>query len=299
MALFLLLLAACGGGNDDASEAPFDAVLIDLFGTTDTEAYLADTERVAAELVATCMQDAGFEFEIPAADEDLEPPDPRSLTDAQTMGFGIIAGFRHQLAQTDLDAQFAPDPNMTYLGTLELEEIERFFLTLEGEPPEPGQRAEGGCNTSASDLAYADWLRFFEALPNFTALGEERDTHPDWLAARATWRTCMQAAGFDYSEPDAIRTDVISRMRESVEAIYPGGQLPMFEQDGVLVVDPAVDELLDELVEFEIEAAVANVECAAPLADEFDAVERLVQQGFVDRHQSTIDDLLDAASKQQ
>lgn len=292
----VLLLSACGG-ETQSSVPPFDAVLLELFETTDTEEYLADTERLAAEFVVTCMEEAGFEFQIPPPEAELEPPDPRSIEDARAVGFGIIAGFRFQLEQTDLEAQLRPDPNMTYLGTLELEEIERFFVALDGVEAEPGQRQEGGCNGFASDEAYADWLRFFEALPNFTALGEERDTHPDWLAARADWRDCMQAKGFDYSEPDAIRTDVISRMRESVDAVYPGGQLPMVEQDGAIMVDPVVDELLDDLVDFEIEAAVANVECTAPLAEQFDAVERLVQQDFVDRNRSTIDDLLDAAKQ--
>lgn len=290
----VLVLSACGDDAEPAS-APFDAVLLELFDTTDTEEYLADTERLAAELVVTCMEDAGFEFQIPPRESKLEPPDPRSIEDARAVGFGIIAGYRFQLEQTDFAAQLRPDPNMTYLGTLEVQEIERFFVTLDGVEPEPGQRREGGCNGSASDDAYADWLRFFEALPNFTALGEERDTHPDWLAARVQWRECMRAEGFDYSEPDAIRSDVFSRMRETVDVVYPGGQLPMIEQDGAIMVDPVVDELLDELVDFEIEAAVANVECTAPLTEQFDAVERLVQQDFVDRHQSTIDDLLDAA----
>ena len=58
------------------------------------------------------------------------------------------------------------------------------------------------------------------------------------------------------------------------------------------MVDPDVDVLLDELAEFEQGAAVANIECTEPLADRFDAVEQLVQQQFVDRNQTTIDDLL-------
>ena len=101
--------------------------------------------------------------------------------------------------------------------------------------------------------------------------------------------------GFDYAEPDAIRTDVISRMRDTVNEVYPGGQLPVIEVAGTPTVDAQVDALLDELAQFERAAAVANIACTEPVADQFDAVERLVQQAFVERNQATIDELLAAA----
>ncbi len=188
----------------------------------------------------------------------------------------------------------AQDPNVTYVTALPPAERDRFFFTLDGAEPEPGQRRDGGCNGEASDVSYGDWLRFSQALPNYTAMGEERDTHPDWLAARQVWRTCMNERGFDYSEPDAIRTDVIARMRETVAEVYPSGRVPVIVVDGVSEIDPSVDALLADLVDFEIRAAVANVECTEPVADDFDAVDRLVQQGFVDRNQATIDELLRA-----
>ena len=288
----LIVVSASCGGEDPA---PFDAVLIDLFGTDDTEAYLADAEREAAEFVVQCMNDAGFEFALPAEVDELEPPDPTSLDDAREMGFGIIAGLRHQIDQTDLGSDFDRDPNLDYLSTLTASEIERFVITLDGTAPEPGQRkVDRGCNGQASDAVYADWVRFSEQLPNFTALGEERDTHPDWLAARADWRDCMVARGFDYAEPDVIRTTVISRMRDTMNENYPGGQVAPIQVDGEWVLDPQVEALLDELADFERDAAVANVECTEPLAERFDAVERLVQQQFVDRNRAVIDELLAA-----
>ena len=197
---------------------PFDAVLIELFGTDDTDEYLMTLERDAAELVVTCMEAAGFEFEIPdeeiPAESDL---DPRSVADAEDQGFGIITGFRDQLDGFDPTAR-TPDPNQAYLRTLTAAEIQRFVLTLDGVAAEPGQRQEdAGCNGSASEQAYQNWTQFFEALPNFTALGEERDTHPDWVATRVLWRDCMTERGFDYSEPEVIRADVTSRMRQMVD----------------------------------------------------------------------------------
>lgn len=291
--VYTILTTACSASDEMSGSAPFDAVLIDLFGTDDTGKYLADTKQAAAEIVATCMRDAGFEFRLSPTIETLDPPQRMDIEAARTDGFGIVAGFRFQLSQFDLDP-VQLDPNERYLRTLSSAEFSRFFFTLDGAKPEPGQRSEGGCNTQASEEAYADWLRFSEALPNFTAMGEERDTHPDWLAARSEWRRCMLDRGFDYAEPDAIRTDVISRMRDTVNEVYPGGQLPVIEVAGTPTVDAQVDALLDELAQFERAAAVATIACTEPVADQFDAVERLVQQAFVERNQATIDELLAA-----
>ena len=289
-----LLSTACGADEPSAPTGPlpFDQVLTELFGTNDIDAYLADTEDAASALLVRCMNDAGFDFQIEQELDTLDQPESGDLTAAQIDGFGIIAAFRHQLAQSEVTSALAPDPNIEYLGTLTAAEIQRFFVTLDGEEAEPGQVSSGGCRTRSTSLAYARWNRFFDVLPNFTVLGEERDTHPDWLAARSQWRECMIDRGFDYSEPDAIRNDVVSRMRSTVNESYAGGKLPMIERDGRLEVDPAVDTLLDELADFERGAAVANIECTEPLADEFDAVERLIQQAFVDRNRDTIDELL-------
>lgn len=277
---------------------PFDAVLIELFGTADTDVYLASTERDAAELVVACMAEAGFEYQLSPGPTEAIPIDPTSLDDAQERGFGIITGFRRQISEMDLTVQGNQDPNLVYLSTLTAADIDRFVVALNGLPSdEPGQRPTNtGCNGEASVMAYADWTRFFEALPNYTALGEERDSHPDWLAARALWSDCMVERGFTYSEPDAIRSDVISRMNETVSESYPGGQVPLIEVDGRAVLDPDVDRLLTELTDFEQRAAVANVACSEPIASQLAAVEFEVQQAFVTRNQSAIDQLLEAAA---
>ncbi len=142
--LFLALLAsACssaGAGvraTGTTEPAPFDAVLIELFGTADTESYLTSIERTAAEMVVICTQSAGFEFQIPPSTPALDPPDPTSLEAAQEDGFGIISGFRYQLSQIDLDAQQSTDPNVTYVSSLTSAEFDRFYFTLDGVEAEP------------------------------------------------------------------------------------------------------------------------------------------------------------------
>lgn len=296
-----MLASACGSATNDSSlpsdTLPFDAVLIETLGTTDVDRYRYDIERNAeAELIA-CMADAGFDFIIPKA----LPPDPTEAELAskqfvETSGFGIISEFRRWVQTIDVEAQRS-DPNRSYLTTLTGSEIQRYLATLDGEPAEPGQIAENaGCRGEAAEIAYADWNRFHGALPNFTAMGEERDTHPDWLAARSEWRECLLDRGYDYSEPEAIRSDVENRMNQSVATVYPDGRVPLVFTDDTWRLDPEVEPLLDELQEFELAAAEVNYACTEPLAERFEAVEREVQQGFVDRNQTTIDELLAASS---
>ena len=291
----ILILVLLVGSCTEAEEAPFDAVMVELFGTTDLDEYLSSRREVAGSLLVECMNDAGFEFVIePTSPSEPTESELSTRTFAETKGFGIVSGFRDRIAQAEL-AGLGGDPNAAYLRTLTVGEIERFFRTLDGEPASaPGQEPEiPGCRVGAADAAYADWTRFYEALPNYTALGEERDTHPGWLAARADWRACMEVRGFDYAEPDAIRADVRSRLQSSVEEEHPGGRLPLIVDDGQLIADPAVEPLLDRLQRSEIAAAVANLDCAEPLQRRFDAVEAEVQRDFVARNHDVIDELRD------
>lgn len=274
---------------------PFDALLEELFGTTDTDAYLAHAERQAAELVVDCMAEAGFEFVI-EADPNLPPlrtPSPTADI-VRTEGFGVISGFLRQFDDFDPGAAAAVDQaNSAYVGTLDAAEIERFFSTLDGDEPAPGQVATNtGCTGQARDTAFAQWDRFSEALPGYQALTEERDTHPRWLAARMQWQDCMLARGFDYREPDAVESDVTVRMRELVSETYPGGELPLVVTAQGFDLDPAVETLLAEVQQFEIDAAVADFDCTQPVADEFEAVEHEVQREFVDRNRTAINELL-------
>lgn len=272
---------------------PLDAVLIEVLGTDDIDRHRWDLERDAEQRLIDCMAAAGFEFIVP---EPLPPgPSEAELTSrsfAAQKGFGIIDDFRTWLEETDIEA-LRRDLNVEYVRTLTRAEIDRYFLTLEGVEPEPGRIAsDPGCRGSAAEEAYAVWNDFVGLLPNHAAIAEERDTHPDWLAARAEWRECMLKRGYDYAEPDAIRSDVELRMNESVQSIYPDGRVPLVFEGGRFVLDPVVEPLLDELQRFEVTAAVANLDCTAPVADRFEDVEREVQQGFVDRNRSAIDELL-------
>lgn len=289
-----VLVGACGSDSPAVDEAlPFDAVLNELFGTDHIAGYRYDIQRDAEARMIDCMNDAGFEFVIePAVPPDVDPDRYRDRGYVETDGFGIITRFRDWLATVDIEAQRI-DRNGQYLATLSGDEVQRFYLTLDGEPAEPGQLPENpGCRGAASDQAYETWNAFLAALPNYTAMGEERDTHPDWLAARADWRDCMLAEGYDYFEPDEIRSDVEDRMTSELAEDFPGGGLPLTFDGEDWVLDPAADETLDELKVVEVAAATANLECTEPLLDRFDAVDREVQQGFVDRNQEAIDQLL-------
>lgn len=290
----LVLATACSSSGDDADAAlPFDAVLLDLFGTDDVSEYRYQIERDAEARLVSCMADAGFDFII-------GPPTPQATSDdlfaertfVEEEGFGIITRFREWIAVADLDA-LGVDLNREYLNTLTGAQMQEYFLALEGEVADPGQISENpGCRGRAANEAYSVWNAFLQDLPTFTALGEERDTHPEWLAARTDWRTCMAAKGYDYPEPEMIRSDVQNRMNAEVAAEFANGGLPaVYGEDG-WVLEPEAEAKLLELQAFEIDAATASWDCNQPLLERFRTVEREVQQAFVDRNQETIDELL-------
>lgn len=292
------------GGTDEApplvadppftdEQFPFDAVLLELFGTTDVPAYLDAVERRSDELIAVCMREAGFEFELPVA-APAGPPESvtSTLEYAQNEGFGLVMGFRGAIESATRSTGDIDETNRSYLESLTAAELAAFFETLNGPPAEPGQlQTEPGCSGQANLAAYAEWDRFLGALPQYTALGEERDTHPDWLDARDRWQACMIDRGFDYDDPDAIRTDVATRMESLM--VGDGDRVVIQTVDGV-TLSPQIEALFAEALDFERGAAIANFECNEPLQPIFDAVEHDVQRAFVDRNAAVINDLLAA-----
>jgi len=295
----LFLVASCSGASraQQNSVAPFDQVLLDLFGTTNIDAHFAAIDRDVPAAIVACLNDAGFAMVAPPVGDPYVPPAEGDRAGAESDGFGIIASFRHELREGGDPGDQLQRSVASYLATLTAAEIQRFVLVLDGEPAEPGQVTRDGCEYSAVGQAYRDWNRFFAALPNFTALAEERDSHPDWIAARGEWSDCMAGRGYEYAEPAAIRSDVQRQMRAKVNEAYPGGDIAAAVATGEEVLSAELDSFLDQLVAFERNAAVANIECTEPVADQFAAVEHEVQQAFVDLHRSTIDDLLAAASR--
>lgn len=273
---------------------PFDAVLIEVLGTSDTEWYAADAAERAGELVQKCMARAGFEYAIPAVEPAGAPEDVRTTPEwAGEYGFGVVSGFYDRL---EVDGLYSlnPEPNRTYLATLTSAEVGRFVATLYGTEAEAGQlQTDRGCTGEAEDEAFAAWNRLTEVMPNFAALAEERDTHPEWLKGRMLWQQCMAGAGYDYAEPESVAVDVRRRMADLVREQFPDGNLPLAPTaDGSFVADPSVVPLLDELQEFEITVAVTNVGCLAGQADRFAAAEAAVQAGFVEHNRDRIDQLL-------
>lgn len=261
-------------------------------GTDDLDRYRWEIERNAEALLVDCMADQGFEFYL---DQPLPPgpskADLESSDFALTDGFGIVSGFRNWIANLNLDTVHR-DRNLEYLSTLDASQVQRYFVALDGEQPEPGQLPDdSSCRAASATDAYRDWARLLEILPNYTAIGEERDTHPEWVAAGTAWAACIATRGLDYVEPDAIRSDVTRRMNTALAEHYPDGNLPILPTPDGWIVDPDVEPLLDELQAFELDAARAHAECIEPLADRFNEVERQVQQAFVDRNQDRIDEL--------
>lgn len=287
---FLLLVSACA--TDDDQALPFDAVVAEVFGTSDIDAYRYDVDRDASRLLAECMRAAGWEYiertPLPQQPTEVELASLEYVTEN---GFGIVSTFLAWLESDNLVDQ-RRDPNLTYLQTLTPDELTAYVIDLEGVEPPPGQtREDSGCQGQAT-AAFTEWERFFDALPQFTGMAEARDTHPDFVTARTDWQACMLDMGYDYLEPEVIRSDVTQRMSVQVAEVAPDGQLPIELVDGEWIVDPTLMPLLDEIAAFERSVALANHRCTETVSERFDAVELEVQQEFVDANQAIIDELL-------
>lgn len=300
--VFALVASACSADSSSsstappptASIAPFDAVLVELFGTANTDAYRASIEERASQLAVECMEAAGFELQI-TTPPPFVAPDPADPALTQELGFGIVAEYRHDAAAAQLALR--PDPNRPFLETLTAAEIQRFLVTLNGQPAEPGQLPTNtGCIGTATAQASADWERFSMALPNYNAIGEERDIDPRWIAAREAWRQCMAALGLDYADPETVRSDALARMRPTLDEALAADPAPQLRADGQPFFGPETEAALADLLLFEQQVAGASIDCRNQNADVFYEAEFGLQQTFVDRNRAMIDELLAANS---
>ncbi len=293
----VFVLAGCSTSQEATvlpsvdGEPAFDAVLIEMLGTDDIDRYLAQQERRAADLMISCMAERGYEFSLPAS--ALVPPqqdDVTTLDFAQDQGFDIVAAFERLVAFDGGAALINADPNENYMRGLTPAERASFITALDGSPAtEAGQLpTETGCRGESGDIAFANWRLLNDKLPQWTGLAEARDTHPDMLDARATWRACMTDQGLDYAEPDSVVADVRTRMRVLVTERYADGGLPLVESEDGLVLAPEAQLLVDEVKGFEVEVAVANWRCRDAERLVFDQVDAEVQQDFVDRNRDLI-----------
>lgn len=244
-------LAACGGGSDSSS-AEFGS---EEFGLTFAE-LVAKAEAVE-ELIAECMQDAGFEYVANdfdsirrAMNADKTAPGLSESEFRAEFGFGISTQPNKPIVSLGLGEENAATreglssaDRAAYDRTLLGDDTDAVFANaLEAED----FSTTGGCTREAVEQEFSKReLSASYINPGDQAIDQDqrvRDALDEYAA-------CMKDGGLDYKTPDEVEEDI----RAQFEAIV--GNQDQTELDGA-----AAQDLID-LQALELRAADVSFEC--------------------------------------
>lgn len=249
-----MLLSACGSAapaSPDLAEGVISGENV-LNYSASFRTSLED--RAAADAkISECMAAEGFDYvaDVPpppqAYEQAMADPELPESSFAREWGFGIsLGGYEVTAEEQNLsDEEIAELIERANAGVydpfddLPPEEAGAYLLTLEGED---GCRAEALQQQRDLGIAYdAKYEQIQAALQQFSQSDELREHYTEWGA-------CMEARGFNYPSPLAIRLDLEARLR-TVD--IQGGSLADVE----------------ELRAFELDLAQSSVECGGTVRD--------------------------------
>lgn len=285
--------------------------------------------RQVEELVATCMQEAGFEYvpvdpfggdtgDDPFAEAYSLPPDEF----AREYGYGMTT----LMNPADGEDEESTDPNQEIRDGLSEAAREEYDRTLfgdalqltedggavsvgpgeDGAPPAP---EDMGCQGAASAEVFGEDggmvtgpdLGEFEGLfEDLDALRQRIDSDPRMVEATEAWAACMAEAG--HSGFDAT-TDPEDSVMEQLGELYgwnddQSGDAPSVTVGGGADEVDVDEEALAELQEYEIAVATADYDCEQ---QEFADVQRDVAWGFeedfVEEHRAELERYRDAMAE--
>lgn len=289
--------------------------------------------RQVEELVASCMQEAGFEYipvdpgggeggDDPFAEAYSLPPDEF----AREYGYGMTT-----LMDPGKDTETEDtDPNAAIRDGLSEAALEEYNRALFGDAVEvsgnggavsiaPGEDGaptdlqDQGCHGKASAEVYGDEglmggfdMSEFEGLfEDLEALRQRVESDPRMVEATEAWAACMAEAG--YSEFDTTgqpEETVMDRMSELYgwEDEAPTDAPDSEDEPSVSVggdTEADIDEAaLAELQEYEIAVATADYDCEQ---QEYAEVQKDVAWGFeeefVDQHEAELERYRDAMAE--
>lgn len=274
-----LALSGCGGadgsdggpadgGADSGSEEEFESPLSEyglgsggkgfagrgmaVSARAETSEEDEQKMREVEDLVATCMQERGFEYVPVVYDpEDFKDPfadayalDPADF--AEQYGYGIST-------MSFIKPEENTDPNQEIregLSPAAQEEYDKALfgdvavLTTEGgsgwasvtkpapaDQGEPVDEDDKGCHQVASEEIYGepedvqrpDMSEFDGMFEDLGTLYERIETDPRITEAAAAWASCMAEAGYaDFEKPMDASTSVMDRMGELYQWDNPG-----------------------------------------------------------------------------
>lgn len=265
-------LGACGGGSPtSASGIDKPASLLEkAFGS---ESERTEKEQRVAALVATCMQEKGWDYvAVPgggafAQSVDTFGTDPEFV---KNFGYGISTsigpdGRPSGVGIGGIRATDAPkDPNASYVESLSESERAAYYTDLMGAPPPSADSANGGIVSATPVFSSADSPAGAiaggpsgcegearrtvygatgaphidqEALDLLEELRQRVDADPRIVKARAAWAACMADAGYNYSN----QQDILSDLSGQLNTLMGGPELPGGSEGGLIVVVPGAD----------------------------------------------------------
>ncbi|WP_157987469.1 hypothetical protein [Jiangella endophytica] len=291
--------------------------------------------RQVEELVAVCMEEAGFEYipvdpfggetgDDPFADAYALPPDEF----AREYGYGMTT----LMNPVKDEEQESADPNEAIREGLSEAALEQYHIALWGEgvqvsgggavsvepaPVEggaPSAPEDQGCHGEARAEVYGeddgqlmgpDFSEFEGLFEDLDALRQRIDSDPRMVEASEAWAACMAQAG--YSEFDAT-TDPEDSVMEQMSELYGWNDQPADDEassgDASVTVGGGPDEAdvdeeaLAELQEYETAVATADYDCEQ---QEFADIQQDVawgfEQDFVDEHRAELERYRDAMAE--
>ena len=291
-------LVACGGASDEPPSAaapnptptaiasPLEASLGFVSDPGLRQYQLLLMQREADAAMVGCMRQAGFFYAVRPAEQVFRSGafvGDGSLDWTTVNGFGVTSSFSSALAadaaNTTADAETT---NRGYVDSLTPEQAAQYDLALVGDvvpDPETAAYEPAGC----WGASYTEMLRLLAILdefePELALLNSRLEADPRVIEFDRTWSSCMQAAGYNYENQNALVDDVYARLLD----------IELVENAGVTQV--VSGDALEGLAEFERQAAVASHACEASFSQDLAQLRSDYESEFLDDNRFRIAEL--------
>lgn len=237
------------------------------FGLTDGE--FAENVLATEALIATCMTEAGFEYvpvdvtSVLAVSEWLRSDPAMSRLEYKgEFGFGISTRFDFPARDIGLGLQnlriyedLSAADQVAYDRAMFGDDTDATFaITLDDED----FTSTGGCTTVAIDAVFPTEMRTATFVNPKDILVE---SDPRVVEVNDSYASCMQDAGYDYTDQD----DIIDEYEERLDVLTEG-------DDPESLAGPRL-EALRELQSEEIGVALQDLDCQLPVDDVIRQVE--------------------------
>jgi hypothetical protein len=276
-------------------------------------------ERRREELIAQCMNEAGFEYipnptlgvQVYGGGGEGEWFDPDNREWVIQYGYG---GVNYPQADSDANADYdakgsAPeyvDPNRAYVESLSDSERQAWEWAMWGQPPEPEngiitaemrEQVDPGCYGRANDLILqespASLLESEQFRPLFEALNQMRnemwENEYTFAEVNRDWSDCMAGAGFPgFSH----QSDANNQFWEEYSVFFTDWD---WETQG----DPHGTPGFTALGEREVQIALADVDCRIEtnFTSRVNEISLAMETQFVADHRAELEALRAAAEQ--